>query len=1014
MLRFRNAVIQKVSKRIYSTQIQATKNVWDDIQSKNGEVKLDAQNFTRELLKSSHDQYFDQGILVQLSTFKPNLRLVHKPIGNKWQFKDKAGNKRTIRSRDISWQFPPNETEDNGLYDFEEKEMIQNLTKSFLEQQITIELQEKLKKLWQNLLHNNKESNEVLKTFKSMTMSVLSREEIWNEVKGSIEIPEKHKSIINFILNQIIISTPFFSLIPNSTYYLIHTKEQVKTTMKHLIILKLLKKLQLGEYKSLKEALDSLNSKLEEIQTQEIELLSFLEYYYDFSYQNDWIPSFNFTDQSSIESLNPEFLAIIKNMIFEIPGKLTNKIQTIQEVKNKTKSLTPPEFFSEIFFDKLEEFNYSPNDKNNKLLLNHICGIIKPIFMEILISGAFNFDGLHLLVQDEVSTIFNYLKISKSEFFLRSLLISLDQLPYYYCFEYERSRRLWFDSDKILSLRESPTVVKEYLSNSLTSVEKLLITSQKDIQINNTLNKQQKKGKSNLTNYLIEKIAKEHQNNTTKETIHEEDELKEKEIKKSSFFSSLFSPSTSTEEVDEKKQQDVSLLIDSIFNKYISVNNKNDSKNNEENEMKEYTNQFQSNFLEFLENNKIIPKFNTAVAIDGPETFILDDCVSCTENGDSPWVHIHIADTSTNIKPNSFIDIQARYFGVNQYFSDEILRILPPYVDAKLSLRKGKNHVLTFSAQINDGRITDYRIHFSIINNMLTNSYDQVHEFTKKERANRFPMLKMMVDIATSRRNSRIHLLDDCYRQSDVGPLRSEILVEEFMLIAGHVAALFCDDNNIPCFYRTQESINDELVHKALQLGGVSRNIAILQMTKSAKYSTTPLPHFLVNVDKYAHVTSPLRRYSDMLIHHQIGAFLRGLPLPFSHKNLEDIVYVYNYRSRIISTAQRRQANQSMFYFYADSGKNEFKGVLKNISTDPWNLTVLEFVPLISDDFMHTIKITLDHWPGDQFYVGATYLLELVIYPHISWMSGVIKSVTNVDGSEIPFEFSFPPQEMVE
>ncbi|KAK3695277.1 hypothetical protein B0T22DRAFT_100541 [Podospora appendiculata] len=112
-------------------------------------------------------------------------------------------------------------------------------------------------------------------------------------------------------------------------------------------------------------------------------------------------------------------------------------------------------------------------------------------------------------------------------------------------------------------------------------------------------------------------------------------------------------------------------------------------------------------------------------------------------------------------------------------------------------------------------------------------------------------------------------------------------LVSSVMQLAGHVAARWCADRNIPIPYRIQRTDEKNLeavrafardvVYPQLAAGRVPaiKHMQTLQ-TLSGPYdiATSPLPNFSMGMDMYTKATSPLRRYSDMLVHWQIEAAL--------------------------------------------------------------------------------------------------------------------------------------------
>ncbi|EME83548.1 uncharacterized protein MYCFIDRAFT_114714, partial [Pseudocercospora fijiensis CIRAD86] len=118
----------------------------------------------------------------------------------------------------------------------------------------------------------------------------------------------------------------------------------------------------------------------------------------------------------------------------------------------------------------------------------------------------------------------------------------------------------------------------------------------------------------------------------------------------------------------------------------------------------------------------------------------------------------------------------------------------------------------------------------------------------------------------------------------------SQLFVAEAMLLCAEIAASFCAERNIPIIYRGSETVADanyvdvdamQKVLKAQELLNSNQDLPLhigLAYMKSFGGSilrTYPVKHSMLGMERYAKVTSPLRRYGDMIIHWQIEAALR-------------------------------------------------------------------------------------------------------------------------------------------
>ena len=163
-------------------------------------------------------------------------------------------------------------------------------------------------------------------------------------------------------------------------------------------------------------------------------------------------------------------------------------------------------------------------------------------------------------------------------------------------------------------------------------------------------------------------------------------------------------------------------------------------------------------------------------------------------------------------------------------------------------------------------------------------------------------------------------------------------IVEEMMLLACQTAASWCAERNIPVMYRgtvqppTANGPAQEQIKQAIMgLQGQGREIPLsllnqyMESAGRAIAHSAPLAHKLIGVSSYVKVTSPLRRFSDMIAHWQIEAALRfeaqtgrkfnnAAPasaryLPFSRRQMQDSIVRLSPRERIISENQRNTIN---------------------------------------------------------------------------------------------------------
>ena len=118
---------------------------------------------------------------------------------------------------------------------------------------------------------------------------------------------------------------------------------------------------------------------------------------------------------------------------------------------------------------------------------------------------------------------------------------------------------------------------------------------------------------------------------------------------------------------------------------------------------------------------------------------------------------------------------------------------------------------------------------------------------------------------------------------------QARLLVAEMMILAGEVAGRYGQTHQIPLPFRGQPQPELPSEEELAQLPpGPVRFCAVRRCMPRSEMSITPVRHAGLGLETYTQVTSPIRRYSDLLAHFQLKAHLRGDPLPFSTQQLQE------------------------------------------------------------------------------------------------------------------------------
>jgi len=284
--------------------------------------------------------------------------------------------------------------------------------------------------------------------------------------------------------------------------------------------------------------------------------------------------------------------------------------------------------------------------------------------------------------------------------------------------------------------------------------------------------------------------------------------------------------------------------------------------------------------------------------IDGPETRDFDDALSFETKGGHYLVGVHITDLTPFIKPGDPLDEEAKERGATIYLPDGRIPMFPEPISENLaSLKKGEaKPALSFFITLNnEAEILDYKIvpsiveidrHFTYeeVNNLLTEdkTLHTLYQLALKVRTKRTAQGGMVIALPELIISFLSENIIEIRQRDPEQP--SRILVAEFMILANYLAASFMDKEGIPGLYRSQ------LPPRERVMNGTSKSVFILYLQRKllsrSHWDTKPEFHHIVGLDKYTSVTSPLRRYIDLVIQRQIVHCLQqGRPL-YTEKDL--------------------------------------------------------------------------------------------------------------------------------
>lgn len=268
-----------------------------------------------------------------------------------------------------------------------------------------------------------------------------------------------------------------------------------------------------------------------------------------------------------------------------------------------------------------------------------------------------------------------------------------------------------------------------------------------------------------------------------------------------------------------------------------------------------------------------------ALAIDDEGNSDPDDALSL--EGNRIWVHV--ADVAALAGPDSPLDREARARGANLYLPERTHNMLPPALTAELGLGlRETSPGLSIGFHLNGDGVPEA---IEIIPTWLRVrrvSYEEasrrigeeplrsLYQLTQRYRERRHLCHAACIELP----EVSVRVVDGVVRVRSLPRLPSRDLVTDAMLMAGEAVARYCLERQIPIPFATQAP--PERLASPTDLAAM---FAYRKLFKPTRLSLVPEPHSGLGLPLYTRATSPLRRYSDLLVHQQLRAYLVGGPL---------------------------------------------------------------------------------------------------------------------------------------
>jgi exoribonuclease-2 len=294
--------------------------------------------------------------------------------------------------------------------------------------------------------------------------------------------------------------------------------------------------------------------------------------------------------------------------------------------------------------------------------------------------------------------------------------------------------------------------------------------------------------------------------------------------------------------------------------------------------------------------------------IDDADTTEIDDALSVSEENGQTVIGIHITDAGFFVPPYGVVDKAALTRGTTVYLPRGKLPMLPSILsEDKASLVMGAvRPTLSFFARVDDsGQLQAEEICRGFIRVGRRLSYSEADMLLRGEDGDEYTVaLRRLLHFAQLRKSQRVAQGAVIIEGDEVkikvndgevsamvlsndSPSRS--LISECMILANEMTARYCRAQHLPALYIAQPP-PDEPVPAATSFPTPRVYVqAARRLMKPSQIGITPAPHTALGLEVYTQVTSPLRRYHDLQMQHQIKHYLESGTALFADERLQVI-----------------------------------------------------------------------------------------------------------------------------
>ena len=368
-------------------------------------------------------------------------------------------------------------------------------------------------------------------------------------------------------------------------------------------------------------------------------------------------------------------------------------------------------------------------------------------------------------------------------------------------------------------------------------------------------------------------------------------------------------------------------------------------------------------------------------SVDSETTQDIDDAISFETRGDRITLGVHISNVAHAVSRGSFLDQGGLERAETVYFPEGRVDMFPrDLVSGKLSLTAGDlrpalSLFATFKAE--DFTLTDYLFEPTLIRVSENLTYAEATEMLRSTQ--RGESLVSLTDSLRAERVDRgafiVQLPQLNVRVADQGGISvskdymdspAHNVVSECMILMNRLSGDFFDKNAVPALFRSQtQDIDPEA--RELDPEDVLFPVKVAKHLKPSFVGFAPETHKSLGVSRYVQMTSPIRRYTDLLMQRQLISWLEEQKICYSESELEDTNTRVSLATREIKNAQRGRQRYWLIRYLLEKDIKGATGYVSSRGYNGFNVYIPEFL----------VELALSNSGGRVFDIGSELSLSI-------------------------------------